>query len=239
MLKIMVVGVGKMGSLLMDTIQRSDDLELGAVFDGFTTPDLSEVGEINAIIDFSHPNNLAWIAPYVKANHVPYVCGTTGHNEEQKALIQSLSEYAPIVFQYNFSLGIAVFQEVLKLITPMLKDSYDIEVVETHHNQKQDAPSGTAKMLVEAMNPDKEYEEVHGRNGFVGKRGKEIGIHAIRGGTVAGEHSVFFLGEDEAIEIKHTATSKQIFINGALRAARFIQNKTSGSYTMKDILFNE
>ena len=239
MLNIMVVGVGKMGTLLMQNIEQSDDLALGAVFDGFTTPDLTNVKDIHAIVDFSHPNNLAWIAPYVKEHHVPYICGTTGHSDEQKAIIESLSAYAPIVFQYNFSLGIAVFQEVLKMMTPMLKENFDIDVIGTHHIQKQDAPSGTAKMLVAAMNPDGEYEEVHGRNGFVGKRGKEIGIHAIRGGSVAGEHTVCFLGADEAIEIKHSATSKQIFITGALRAVRFVQNQPYGSYTMKDILFNK
>lgn len=112
-----------------------------------------------------------------------------------------------------------------------------MEVVEKHHNQKQDAPSGTAKMLVAAMNREHTYREVHGRNGFVGKRQKEIGIHAVRGGTVAGEHDVYFFGDDEIFEIKHTANSRKIFVNGALRAARFAVTQKPGMYTMKDILF--
>ncbi len=237
MLNIMVVGYGKVGKLVVDTIQKSDDMQVVFIADGFDAPDLSTLTDkVDGIIDFSHPNNLAWVIPFVKEHHCAYVCGTTGCNEEQKQAILELQKDAPIVYQANFSLGIAVMQEILRLITPMLEDSFDMEVVETHHNQKQDAPSGTAKMLVDVINAAQKYEEVHGRNGFVGKRGKEIGIHAIRGGSVAGEHSVYYLGEDESIEIKHSATSKQIFVNGAIKALRFALKQPYGSYTMKDIL---
>ena len=239
MLNVFVVGFGTMGKLVVDRITKSETMQVSAIADGFQPFDVTSIKEpVDVIIDFSHPSNLSWLQPYIKEHHIPYICGTTGHTDEQKQIIQELSKDAAIVFQANFSLGIAVVAEVLKLITPMLEDSFDMEVVETHHNQKQDAPSGTAKMLVDILNQDKAYKEVHGRNGFVGKREKEIGIHAIRGGTVAGEHSVLYLGEDEAIEIKHTATSKQIFVNGALRAAAFVQQKPYGMYTMKDILFD-
>ena len=240
MLNILVAGFGKMGRLVVDSIQKQEDMQVVMIADGTQKPDLSTLQEeLHAIIDFSHPANLEWIAPYVKQHHTPYICGTTGHSDMQKQEINALGMYAPIVFQANFSLGIAVMQEILKMVTPLLEDSFDMEVIEAHHNQKQDAPSGTAKMLVDILNKDHAYEEVHGREGFIGKRQKEIGIHAVRGGTVAGEHSVLYLGEDEVLEIKHTANSKQIFVNGALRAARFIQNKPYGTYTMKDILFNE
>lgn len=238
MLKVLVVGYGTMGKLLVNTINRFDDMKVVMIVDETDHPDLSVLQELpDVIIDFSHPDNLHWIIEFVKEHHTPYVCGATGHNDDQIKQVHELGKYAPIVFQGNFSLGVAVFQEVLKLITPMLEDTFDMEIVETHHNQKQDAPSGTAKMLAAAMNPDHVYTEVNGRCGMVGKRKKEIGIHAIRGGSVAGEHTVMYLGEDESIEIKHKATSKQIFVNGAIKAARFTQGKEYGMYTMKDILF--
>lgn len=239
MLNVMVVGFGKVGKLVVDTISKRDDMQVVFIADGFEAPDLSKLDvKVDGIIDFSHPNNLSWVIPFVKENHCAYVCGTTGCDDKQKEAILDLQNYAPIVYQANFSLGIAVVQEVLRLITPMLEDSYDMEVVETHHNQKQDAPSGTAKMLLDVINAEHQYDEVHGRNGFVGKRGKEIGVHAIRGGSVAGEHSVLYLGEDESIEIKHSATSKQIFVNGAIKALLFAIKQENGSYTMKDILFD-
>lgn len=238
MINVLVVGYGHMGKLVVSTIEKVEDMKVVMIADGTNHPDLSKLEEqVHVIIDFSHPNNLEWIYPFIKAHACAYICGTTGHNDLQSKQIEELGTIAPIVYQANFSLGIAVFQEVLKMITPMLEESYDIEVVEKHHNQKQDAPSGTAKMLVNTMNPTHTYKEVHGRNGFVGKRQKEIGVHAVRGGTVAGEHSVYFFGEDEILEIKHTANSKQIFVNGALRAARFAVAQQPGMYTMKDILF--
>ena len=206
MLNVLVAGYGKMGKMIVETIEQSDDMKVVMIADGTNHPDVSTLQEhVDIIIDFSHPDNLTWIKPFVLEHACAYICGTTGHNDIQKRQVEELSSVAPVVFQANFSLGIAVFQEVLQMITPMLEESFDMEVVEKHHNQKQDAPSGTAKMLVAAMNREHTYREVHGRNGFVGKRQKEIGIHAVRGGTVAGEHDVYFFGDDEIFEIKHTA----------------------------------
>ena len=127
-------------------------------------------------------------------------------------------------------------KRILAEITPILEDSFDMEVIEKHHNKKLDSPSGTAKMLVSALNGEGKYEEVHGREGNR-KRGKEIGIHAVRGGTIAGEHDVIFAGEDEILEIKHTAGSKKIFAAGAVKAARFTQTAAPGLYNMEDVLF--
>lgn len=238
MLNVLVVGYGKMGKLVVDTIEKKENMKVVMIADGTNHPDLSALQErVDVIIDFSHPDNLEWIAPFIEKERCAYICGTTGHKDLQIKQIEALGTIVPVVFQANFSLGIAVFQELLKMVTPMLEDTFDIEVVEKHHNQKQDAPSGTAKMLVDTMNPKHTYKEVHGRNGFVGKRQKEIGIHAVRGGTVAGEHTVSFFGEDEILEIRHTANSKQIFVNGALRAAQFAVLQEPGMYTMKDILF--
>ncbi|MEG0735772.1 MAG: 4-hydroxy-tetrahydrodipicolinate reductase [Longicatena sp.] len=240
MINVLVVGFGNMGKLVVNTIEKKEDMQVVMIADGTNHPDLSKLQEhVDVIIDFSHPNNLDWIYPFIKEHKSAYICGTTGHNDLQIKQIEELGTLAPIVFQANFSLGVAVFQEMLKLVTPMLEENFDIEVVEKHHNQKQDSPSGTAKMLVQTMNPTHAYKEVHGRNGFVGKRQKEIGVHAVRGGSVAGEHSVYFFGEDEILEIKHTANSKQIFVNGAIRAAQFACKQVPGMYTMKDILFEQ
>ena len=164
MSNVLVVGYGNVGKMVVNAIENSSDMRVVMIADGTNHPDLSTLQEhVDVIIDFSHPNNLEWIHPFVKKHKSAYICGTTGHNDLQAKQVEELGAYAPIVFQANFSLGIAVFQEVLKMVTPMLEDGYDIEVVEKHHNQKQDAPSGTAKMLINTMNPTHDYKEVHGR----------------------------------------------------------------------------
>lgn len=232
-----VVGFGKMGQLVKQTLEEHGH-KVVMVVDVTNCQDLDTLQDkVDVVIDFSHPDNLAWMLPYVKKTGAALVCGTTGINDLQRKQIEELGSTNRVIYSANYSFGIAVFKEVLSMITPMLADSFDIEVIEKHHNQKQDAPSGTAKLLVETMNPNHEFKEVHGRNGMVGKRQKEIGIHAVRGGTVAGEHSVCFYGEDESFEITHTATSRQIFVNGAVRAAEFLVTQNNGCYTMKDLLF--
>lgn len=142
----------------------------------------------------------------------------------------------PVVYTSNFSLGITIFQQILKQITPVLRDAFDIEMIEKHHNRKLDAPSGTAKMLLAAIEEGKEYKKVYGREGF-GKRGEEIGIHSIRAGSIAGEHTVLFAGEDEILEITHRAGSNRIFANGAVLAALFAAGQKPGLYNMSDVLF--
>lgn len=237
-MNIMIIGKGRMGKLIAETAARRENMNVILMADRLTHPDLSDFdGDTDVVIDFSHPDNLDWITDYIKKKKCAYVCGTTGYTDAQSEQIRALSSLVPVVFQSNFSLGIAVLKEVLELITPILENDFDIEVIEKHHNQKQDAPSGTAKMLLETLNKNNTYSEVHGRNGFIGKRGKEIGVHAVRGGTLAGEHSVLFLGDNESLEIKHNAESRQIFASGAITAARFAAGKAPGLYTMKDILF--
>lgn len=237
-MNVVVVGFGKMGKLVAQSVERCAGMQVVMIADFSNHHDLNTLQEpIDVIIDFSHPDNQEWLCAYVRKTHTPLVCGTTGLNDLQITRIEELGCVAPVVFAANFSLGITIFQKVLAMMTPILEESFDIEVIEKHHNQKADAPSGTAKLLVETMNENHAYKEVHGRNGMVGKRQKEIGIHAVRGGTLAGEHTVCFYGEDESFEITHTATSKQIFVNGALKAALFLQGKDAGLYTMEDILF--
>ena len=132
----------------------------------------------------------------------------------------------------------AVLYRALQLVTPVLGENFDVEIVETHHNQKEDAPSGTVKLLLEAVDPEHMLEPVYGREGMVGRRGAlEVGIHSLRGGTVAGTHSVHFFGPDEEIEFTHRAASRQIFVNGALYMARMLPGKPNGEYDLQTILF--
>ena len=166
--------------------------------------------------------------------------GTTGYSPAQMATLESLGTVAPVLWSANFSLGIAVFVRALQAVTGVLRPDFDIEITETHHNQKADAPSGTAKLLLEALDPAHTLTPVYGREGNCGRRDpREVGVHALRGGTVAGTHTVHFFGPDEEFEITHRAASRQIFVNGALHMARLLPGKPAGVYDLQKILFGE
>lgn len=233
-MKIIVGGNGKMGSLIRQTAMKQGHQVLANI-DAHCLDQLAGLEKADMIIDFSHRDNLDWIIDYVEKNHCALVYGTTGLDEAQKARLTKLSENYPVFYSANYSYGVAVFEEILRVAVPLLKDRYDMELVETHHNQKQDAPSGTAKALLEIMNPEGEFKEVYGRQGMVGARQKEIGVHALRGGTEAGEHTVHFFGDNESITLTHHATNRQIFVNGALQAAQWLEGKPAGMYNMKDL----
>lgn len=233
-MKIIVGGNGKMGSLIRQTAIEQGHQVLANI-DTHCLCQLAGLEKADMIIDFSHRDNLDWIIDYVEKNQCALVYGTTGLDEAQKARLTKLSENYPVFYSANYSYGVAVFEEILRVAVPLLKDRYDMELVETHHNQKQDAPSGTAKALLEIMNPEGEFKEVYGRQGMVGARQKEIGVHALRGGTEAGEHTVHFFGDNESITLTHHATNRQIFVNGALQAAQWLEGKPAGMYNMKDL----
>lgn len=233
-MKIIVGGNGKMGSLIRQTAIEQGHQVLANI-DAHCLDQLAGLEKADMIIDFSHRDNLDWIIDYVEKNHCALVYGTTGLDEAQKTRLTKLSENHPVFYSANYSYGVAVFEEILRVAVPLLKDRYDMELVETHHNQKQDAPSGTAKALLEIMNPEGEFKEVYGRQGMVGARQKEIGVHALRGGTEAGEHTVHFFGDNESITLTHHATNRQIFVNGALQAAQWLEGKPAGMYNMKDL----
>ena len=140
----------------------------------------------------------------------------------------------------NFSLGMAVLFRALREVSGVLRPDFDVEITETHHNQKEDAPSGSAKLLLEAVDPAGAMETVCGREGNTGKRSRsEIGVHSLRGGSVAGTHTVYFLGPDEELEFTHRAATRQIFVNGALHMARLLPGKPNGVYDLQKILFGE
>lgn len=235
-MKALIVGRGKMGTLLAELLE-ADGHEVLGLYDKHVLQELSACKEApEVVIDFSHPDNQAWLLPYVKETGAALVCGTTGLSEEQKRGLSELARTNAVFYAANFSYGIAVLAEALRIAAPMLKDSFDMEIVETHHRQKVDAPSGTANFLADVLDPAGEYARVHGREGQTGARGKEIGVMALRGGTVAGEHSVLFLGPDEELTFTHRAESRRIFANGALRAAVFVCGKPAGSYSMQDLI---
>ena len=233
-MKILIGGKGRMGSLIASTAEAAGHTVLGMA-DAFDKSAL-EGEAADVVIDFSHRDNLSWIKDYVLANHCALVYGTTGVTEEDKVVLNELAKTVPVFYSSNFSYGVAVLRKLIATAVPLLKDTFDMELVETHHNQKKDAPSGTAKALLEIMNPDGEFTEVYGREGITGARGKEIGVHALRGGTEAGEHSVFFFGDNERITVSHHAANRQIFVNGAIRAAQYLEGKDAGMYNMDDLL---
>lgn len=238
-MKVLLIGYGKMGKLIEETIKSSEGMETVGIIDMEDTDSLSSMGKVaDIIIDFSHPDMLGPVFEYAKRTATPWLCGTTGSDRIWEERFMELAKKVPVIHSSNYSYGVAVFRHILAEIKDALADGYDIEMVETHHNQKIDAPSGTANLLLSALDPNDEYKKVYGREGICGARtDKEIGVHVLRGGTVAGEHTVSFFGKDEILEISHKATSRQIFVDGALRTAEKLVKLPPGYYTMEDILF--
>ena len=203
--------------------------------------DWSNLPSADAVIDFSNPDALAAELDYVTAHGLPLVLCTTGLSEEQLAAVKDAARQVPIFFSGNMSLGVAVLSALTKKAAAVLGDTFDIEIVEMHHNQKLDAPSGTALMLADAAKSGLSYEPEYtfDRHTRRQKRDKkEIGIASLRGGTVVGDHSVYFAGEQEVITLSHSAGSRSVFAAGALTAAAFLQGKEAGLYTMADIVDN-
>ena len=239
-MKFLLIGRGKMGKLIEATAQAAGD-EIVAAFGHDDLDRLAKLGRVaDVVIDFSRPEALPAVRDYIRRTGTPLVSGTTGYTDAQKAELFALGAVAPVLWSANFSLGVAVFVRALRAVSGVLKPDFDIEITETHHNQKADAPSGTAKLLLSAIDPQGEYTPVYGREGNCGKRSpKEIGVHALRGGTVAGTHTVHFFGLDEEFELTHRAASRQIFVSGALHMARLLAGKPTGVYDLQKILFGE
>jgi len=236
-MRIAVVGNGKMGCMIDSVCARSEDMQVAGFVGPQACASIDEILDIDAAIDFSYPGNLEMLLESALKRKLPLVIGTTGLTDEQGSMIRAASEVIPIVWADNFSTGVTVLCRLAKMAAQALDGDFDIEITETHHNQKADAPSGTAKMLLRAVDPQGDYAVVNGREGRPGKRGREIGMHALRGGTVAGEHSVHFFGQMEEIELRHRADSREIFARGALRAAAFVVGAKPGLYDMEDVLF--
>lgn len=250
MIKVLINGYcGTMGQVLANEIKVEDNMKVIAGVDKNALNSQGDINvynnikdckdEIDLIIDFSHPSSLLSLLEYGTENNIPIVMGTTGLSDEDMKNIKHASKKTPIFYSANMSLGINLLVSMVKNISPVLEDTFDIEIVEKHHNKKIDSPSGTAYMIANAINSglnnSKEY--VFDRHEKSQARDKnEIGIHAIRGGTIVGEHIVIYAGTDEVIEIKHSASSKKIFAQGAIKAARFVCSKENGLYNMKDLI---
>jgi 4-hydroxy-tetrahydrodipicolinate reductase len=202
-----------------------------------TVAEMTEKPQV--IIDFSHPSCLDGLLEYCLTNGTALVIATTGYTAEQIEEIHKAAEQIPLFFTFNMSLGINLLADLAKKAVKVLGGQYDIEIIEKHHNQKLDAPSGTAIMLADAINEeaDKQYTYTYDRHSVRAKRGKnEIGMHSIRGGTIVGEHEIIFAGRDEVISLKHEAHSKQVFAVGSVNAAVFLAGKQPGLYAMSDLL---
>lgn len=248
MVKVLMIGCsGKMGRMITETSKKFNGVELVAGVDKFNDntlpyPIFDSIDKVNVefdvAIDFSRPETLQTLVEYSKTNVKPLVLCSTGYSEEEIKTINKLSETVPVFKSWNMSLGINLINNVLKKVSAMLFENYDIEIIEKHHNQKVDSPSGTALLLGDTIRDAIKEETVYvnGREGIKKREHKEIGVHAIRGGTIVGEHSVIFAGEGEVIEFKHSALSREVFASGALKAAEFMNGKGPGMYNMDDVL---
>lgn len=248
MTNIIISGIaGKMGLALINSAASRTDCKITAGvdiiqpqnFDGEYAPSFDRLqtkGDV--IIDFSNPIVLDGLLAYAVSNQIPAVICTTGYQQEQIQKIHQAAEKIPVFYSGNMSLGINLIIELAKKAASVFGEDFDIEIIEQHHNQKLDAPSGTALMIADAVSSVRaESEYIYDRHAYRKKREKkEIGIHSVRGGNIVGEHEVIFAGQDEILKISHSARSKTVFAVGALNAAVFLKNQAPGMYDMSDLL---
>lgn len=249
MTRIILTGCcGKMGHVIQSIVSSRNDCEIVAGVDVYDSNDCdfpvySSINEVeqeaDAIIDFSNPSLLDSILEYGKNTNTSLVIATTGYDDCQKKQIELASKECAVFFTYNYSMGVNLLASLAKKAVEVLGDGFDIEIIEKHHNQKIDAPSGTALMLADAINEevDNRMKYEYDRHSKREKRTKnEIGIHAVRGGTIVGEHEIIFAGRDEIITLSHSARSKEIFAVGAVNAAVFMTGKERGMYDMSQLI---
>lgn len=248
MIKAILVGAcGKMGLNVTARAKEDSEIKIVAGIDkyncGMEYPVFPAFNDItttaDVIIDFSNPSLLDDLLEYATAKKLPIVIATTGYTDTQIEKIKATSKIIPIFFTFNMSIGVNLLCSLAKKAASILGDGFDIEIVEKHHNQKLDAPSGTAIMLANSINTvfDDKLAYEYDRHSKRAKRPKnEIGIHSVRGGTIVGEHDVIFAGCDEVITLSHAAHSKQVFATGAIKAAKFLVTKPCGLYDMNDIM---
>lgn len=247
-MKIILSGAGgKMGRAVIAAAEKDDDIKIVCGIDAHDDnmipfpvyPNFRQADKADAIIDFSNPSLTMSLLKYAVETRTPAVIATTGLNQAEIKQIERASKCVPIFFSANMSLGINLLTALSKKAADILGGSFDIEIIEWHHNQKLDAPSGTALMIADAINDARQnkYEYSYDRhNRREKRRSNEIGISSLRGGTIVGKHQVVFAGNDEVIELTHTATSKAVFASGAIAAAKFLTGKENGLYSMDDMI---
>lgn len=238
--RVLLVGAkGRMGQAIAAAAEAADAVIIAGLDQG---DDFArEIGACDAVVDFSHPSATDAICRVCLGAGKPLVIGTTGHANEERALLEKAAKSLPVVFSPNFSVGVNALFWLTRKASEMLGKDFDLEIVETHHRLKKDAPSGTAKRLAEILcevrKLDYARNVTHGREGLIGERpGAEIGVHSIRGGDAVGDHTVAFAGRGERLELTHRAASRETFAAGALRAARWVVGRPPGLYTMEDVL---
>lgn len=246
MIRIILSGCnGKMGQVItrlaLDKIVAGIDLKDNVETNNYPYfPSIDECDiEADVIVDFSHPSSVPGLLQYALEKKMPLVISTTGLSNQQEHLLKQAASDIPVFHSANMSVGVNLLIDLSVKSASFFGDSSDIEIIEKHHNQKIDAPSGTAMTIANAIsetfNAPKEF--TYDRHSMRKKRGhNEIGIHAVRGGTIVGEHTVIFAGHDEIIEITHKAMSREIFAVGAIKAAEFLYNKSAGFYNMEDLV---
>ncbi|RMF95758.1 MAG: 4-hydroxy-tetrahydrodipicolinate reductase [Candidatus Schekmanbacteria bacterium] len=264
MVNIVVCGAfGRMGQRIINIVSETSDAELVGATESPAHPrcdseidfskdgklkkikvssKISEVAEdADVLIDFTRPEATEKVLSYAENAGKAMVIGTTGFSDEQKESIKNSANKIPIVFSPNMSIGVNLLFELTAIASKILADGYDIEIIEAHHRNKVDAPSGTAvklaEIVAEVLKQDLKRTAVYGREGIVGERkSDELGIHSIRGGSIVGDHTVLYAGTDERIELTHRAQSRDAFARGAVRAALFVAKQKPGLYSMKDVL---
>ncbi len=249
MLKILLNGCGgRMGRVIMNLVNDMNnvsiiagcDINLPTDLDIPVVIDISECGaEADVVIDFSHHSAFSNVTAYCMKTKTPLVMATTGLSGTQVDDLSNAAKIIPVFYSANMSMGINLLIELAKTASAFTEGLFDIEIIEKHHNKKLDAPSGTALAIADGINSvlEKPKTAVYDRTGYRKERtGGELGIHAVRGGTIVGEHTVLLAGRDEVIELRHEAMSRDIFASGAIKAAQFIKGKPAGLYSMQDII---
>ena len=239
--RILVTGCkGRMGQAVIRLVEADANATVGAAIDlGDSLEDA--LAECDSVIDFSYHGFTTELVKAAAAAGKRLIIGTTGHTDEEIAEIRQAAESVPVVFAPNFSVGVNTLFWLTRKATEILGDGFDLEVVEMHHRMKKDSPSGTAKrlgeILAEVRKVSYENDTRHGRVGDVGERTDiEIGMHAVRGGDVVGDHTVIYAGAGERVELTHKASSRDTFAGGAVRAANWLVDKPAGLYDMEDVL---
>lgn len=238
-LNILLQGaLGRMGESIIKAAEEKGHTISASVDMGDCAED--HFNGVNLVIDFSHHTATLPLAKCAAKNNVPMVIGTTGHSPDEKEKILKTLQGVPVVWAGNYSLGVNLLFYLTQRASEILPNDYDVEIVEMHHRFKKDAPSGTAENLIErikASDVRKDHELKHGREGITGERtNREIGVHALRGGDVVGDHTVIFSALGERVELAHKASDRMIFANGAVHAGSWLVNQPAGLYSMQDVL---
>lgn len=249
MINVMLHGCkGRMGQAIEKIIKESDSMRVACgidtVVDGSEPyPTFTKISDcdvdVDVVLDFSHFSAIPALVEYCVDKNLPVVVATTSLSSAEEKKVKSAAQLIPVFYSFNMSLGINIIAELFATMLPVLEEDFDIEIIDNHHNKKKDSPSGTALLLADAINENCEIKKsyIYGRHTKEDDRTRDIiGIHSIRGGTTPGVHTVLFAGEDELIEITHTALSRNIFAKGAVKAAKFIESQPKGLYSMKDLI---